>query len=211
MSKYQFHENDIYYPGSDVPINELGVKDPEILHEIEESLLSEAFLGFAGNLGTETVFGESLFKSLHRETFKSLYAWAGCYRTVDMEKGGSKFCRGIYLEKESQKIFTALIHELNENGDRLQDFEIFAKFVAHFQGEVIALHPYYELNGRITRFFFDLVALSKGFYPIDYEKSLAETSGSRNAYINASIECVQHGSSEQLYRLILAGLTRRQL
>ena len=78
MTKYQFQESNIYYPGSDVPINKLGVTDPDILHEIEESLLSEAFLGFASNLVAETAFEESLFKSLHRETFKSLYVWAGC-------------------------------------------------------------------------------------------------------------------------------------
>ncbi len=72
MSKYQFHESNIYYPGFDAPINKLGVTDPDILHEIEKSLLSEAFLGFASNLLAETAFDESLFKSLHRETFKSL-------------------------------------------------------------------------------------------------------------------------------------------
>jgi len=36
MSKDQFRESDIYYSGSDLPINKLGVEDPEILHEIEE-------------------------------------------------------------------------------------------------------------------------------------------------------------------------------
>jgi len=36
MSKDQFRESDIYYPGSDLPTNKLEVEDPEILHEIEE-------------------------------------------------------------------------------------------------------------------------------------------------------------------------------
>ena len=114
MSKYQFRESDIYYPGSDVPINKLGLEDPEILREIEESLLSQAFLGFAANLESATIFDQTLFKSLHYETFRTLYAWAGHYRTVDMEKGGSKFCRAAYLDQESHKIFKRLIRELSE-------------------------------------------------------------------------------------------------
>ena len=206
MSKYQFRESDIYYPGSDVPINKLGLEDPEILREIEESLLSQAFLGFAANLESATIFDEALFKSLHYETFRTLYTWSGHYRTVDMEKGGSKFCRAAYLEQESHKIFKGLIRELSEKKEQLLDPEFFARCISHFQCEIIALHPFYELNGRITRMFFDLIALNKGFYPIDYGCILSAESNDRNAYIHASIECVQTGSCDLLYQLISKGL-----
>lgn len=59
--------------------------------------------------------------------------------------------------------------------------------LAHYQSELIALHPFYELNGRITRLFFDLIAVYNGYEPIDYSAALAEGSSGLNAYIEASI------------------------
>ena len=39
MSKYQFRQSDIYLPGTDLPVNRLGVTDADLLHEIEAQLL----------------------------------------------------------------------------------------------------------------------------------------------------------------------------
>ena len=46
--------------------------------------------------------------------------------------------------------------------------------LAYYQCELIALHPFYELNGRITRLFFDLIAVYNGYEPIYYSQSLFE-------------------------------------
>lgn len=81
-------------------------------------------------------------------------------RTEDMVKGGSMFCRAAYLPAESQRIFTQIGGAddlLRGAGQRSADQ--FAERLAHYQSELIALHPFYELNGRITRMFFDLVAI----------------------------------------------------
>lgn len=99
MSKYQFQQSDIYQPGTDLPINRLNIDDAEILHEIEAQLLQQAYQTFVSELTTDTRFDEAYFQSLHQRAFDSLYAWAGQYRTQDMVKGGSMFCRE--LEKEN--------------------------------------------------------------------------------------------------------------
>lgn len=91
MSKYQFTESEIYLPGTDIPRNKLGIESPDLLHEIEETLLQQAYRRFITELDAATRFDESYFKSLHRDTFESLYDWAGVYRAVDMSKGGSLF------------------------------------------------------------------------------------------------------------------------
>ena len=85
-----------------------------------------------------------------------------------MSKGGSIFCRANYLAQESQRIFRQLEQEsfLNQAKDGTQ--EKFAERLAHYQSELIALHPFYELNGRITRLFFDLIAVANGYAPIDW-------------------------------------------
>ncbi len=68
MSKYQFKESDIYLPGTDIPRNRLGVEDPELLHEIEETLLQQAYQTFIAECEATTRFDEAYLKSLQRFT-----------------------------------------------------------------------------------------------------------------------------------------------
>jgi cell filamentation protein len=84
VSKYQFTESDIYLPGTDIPKNRLGIETPDLLHEVEGTLLQQAYTRFITELSPSVRFDEDYFKSLHRDTYESLYEWAGLYRTVDM-------------------------------------------------------------------------------------------------------------------------------
>lgn len=208
MSKYQFTESDIYLPGTDIPRNHLGIATPDLLHEIESTLLQQAYTHFITELDSPVRFDEEYFKSLHRDTYESLYEWAGIYRTVDMSKGGSLFCRAAYLEQQAGRIFRELEQEqfLKQAAEWTTDK--FAERLAHYQCELIALHPFYELNGRITRLFFDLIAVYNGYEPIDYSAALAESPTGLNAYIEASILCVQRADNSQLRQIILQGLQR---
>ena len=125
-----------------------------------------------------------------------------------MSKGGSLFCRAAYLEQEARRIF----HELEQEQYLKQaadwPAETFAARLAHYQSELIALHPFYELNGRITRLFFDLIAVYNGYAPIDYSMALAEGASGSNTYIEASILCVQHADNSKLQHIIGQGLER---
>lgn len=210
MSKYRFTESDIYLPGTDIPRNRLGIETPDLLHEVEGTLLQQAYIRFITELDPSVRFDENYFISLHRDTYESLYEWAGLYRTVDMRKGGSLFCRAAYLDQESRRIFRELEQEqyLKQAADLAA--EKFAERLAHYQSELIALHPFYELNGRITRLFFDLIAVHNGYAPIDYSPALAEGPSGLNAYVEASIQCVQRAESSKLYQIILQGLQRAE-
>ena len=206
MSKYQFQTSDIYQPGTDLPINRLNIGDAELLQEVEAQLLQQAYQTFVSELTTDTRFDEAYFQSLHRRTFESLYAWAGQYRTQDMVKGGSMFCRANFLPNESRRIFGELEKEDFLRGAALWPLDRFADRLAYFQSELIALHPFYELNGRITRLFFDLIAIQNGCGPIDYGLALRDDPEVDNNYIRASIDCVKRADHSLLRELIFAGL-----
>lgn len=210
MSKYQLTESEIYLPGTDIPINRLGIAAPELLHEVEATLLQQAYTRFITELDPTVRFDEGYFKSLHRDTYETLYEWAGLYRTVDMSKGGSLFCRAAYLEQEARRIFRELEQEQYLKQAAGWTKEKFAERLAHYQSELIALHPFYELNGRITRLFFDLIAVYNGYEPIDYSAALAEGSTGLNTYIEASILCVQRADSSKLQQIILRGLQKAE-
>lgn len=208
MYKYQFRESDIYLPGTDIPKNKLGIEDPELLHEVEESLLREAYQVFIGELQPDIRFDEAYFKSLHARTFGALYDWAGEFRSVDMLKGGSLFCRADYLVGESIRIFRKLEQERFLKNPDGWDKQLFAERLSYFQCELIALHPFYELNGRITRLFFDLIAIFNGYGPIDYSAALEDSFCQPNAYISASVDCVQEANHSRLQQIILNGLNK---
>jgi cell filamentation protein len=210
VSKYQFHQSDIYQPGTELPKNRLSITDADLLHAVESQLLTQAYDTFVAELRPGTRFDEAYFMALHRRTFESLYDWVGRYRTEDMVKGGSMFCRAAYLPAESRRIFGQLgqAHFLAKVAATSR--EVFAERLAYFQGEIIALHPFYELNGRITRLFFDLLAIQHGYAPIDYSQALQDDADVGNNYIRASIDCVQRADHRLLTQLVLAGLQRLQ-
>lgn len=123
-----------------------------------------------------------------------------------MVKGSSMFCRAAYLAKESSRIFGQLEKEAYLRGAAQWPRKQFADRLAYFQSELIALHPFYELNGRITRLFFDLMAIQSGYAPIDYEQALRDGPEPDNNYIRAAIDCVQRADHAPLRDLILVGL-----
>ncbi len=199
MSKYQLKKSSIYIDGTDIPYNKLGIKDSKFLHTLEKKLLDASYAKFTQELNTNPILNETYFINLHKKTFESLYDFAGVYRDVNMSKGDSQFCLAQYLHSESARIFKEL-----EDENYLSDIKkktLFAKRLAYYQGELIALHPFYELNGRVIRLFCDMLALKNGYKPIDYSGAI-----DNGAYIEASIECVQYANSSRLERIIFEGL-----
>ena len=112
-----------------------------------------------------------------------------------MSKGDSQFCLAQYLHSESNRIFKELEDE--NYLSNIEEKTLFAKRLAYYQGELIALHPFYELNGRVTRLFCDMLALKNGYMPIDYSRAIDN---------RASIECVQYADSFKLSEIIFEGL-----
>lgn len=200
-SKYQLVHSSLYIKNSDVPINKLEITDSKIIHELENDLLDEAYRVFQSELNEGTIFNEHYFNELHKRTFESLYEWAGKYRGFNMAKGESRFCQGAYVEHEMQKLFDKLVND--KEFLSAKEKEEFAKKIAFYKCELIAIHPFPEINGRITRLFFDMIAFYRGYEFIDYSNITPQQ------YIDASIECVQYASCESFEKIIYDGLVLR--
>ena len=201
MSKYQLDDSPIYIDGSDIPKNKLDITSSELIHEIENNLLIEAYEKFSHELNENTKFNEEYFVNIHKKTFEALYDFAGVYRTVNMSKGNSQFCLSEYLGSQSTRIFTEL--EKDKYLAICKDKVEFAKKIAYYQSELIALHPFYELNGRTLRLFFDLLSVFNGYKAIDYSSSIDD-----GKYIEASIDCVQYADTTKMENIIFNGLSQ---
>lgn len=202
MSKYQLDSSPIYIDGTDIPKNKLNITDSELIHEIEQNLLTQAYEQFSAQVNINTVFDEKYFVNLHKKTLESLYDFAGIYRNVNMSKGDSQFCLAEYLQNESARIFNALKDD--NYLSNIADKKEFAVKLAYYQGELIALHPFYEVNGRILRLFFDMLCIYNDYNTIDYTDSIAN-----GKYIQASIESVQYADTSKLEEIIFNGLKKR--
>src|SRR3972149_12187167 len=200
MSKYTQDKNYIYYDNTNIPINKLNIRDLKILEEEERKLLLKGYEYFHEKLSEETVFDENYFRELHGKTFNKLYDFAGKYRNVNISKGYSTFCQVRFLEQTSKEIFNKL-----ENDNYLKSYadktkEDFTQKLAYYMCELIALHPFLELNGRIIRLFFDMIVTYNGYEYIDYQDALKMEEG-ENKYIKASIDCMT-GYDNQIYQII---------
>jgi len=200
--KYQLNKSWVYIEGTDIPQNKLDIQDSTFIHTVEKNLLDKAYHKFSSELSSETLLNEKYFIDLHKKTFESLYEFAGVYRDVNMTKGNSQFCLAQHLQTQSTRIFDELESEKYLSNVR-DNKSLFAQRLAYYQGELIALHPFYELNGRITRLYCDMLALQNGYKPINYSNAIED-----EQYIQASIEAVQYADVSRLTKIVFDGLSR---
>jgi cell filamentation protein len=98
-------------------------------------------------------------REIHRRIFGDIYEWAGQIRTVAIAKG-VVFCLPQYVESSAAVIFRELHDEDCLRGLR---YDMFVGRLAYYLGEVNALHPFREGNGRAQRAFFRQLARDAGF------------------------------------------------
>jgi cell filamentation protein len=96
---------------------------------------------------------------IHKRIFGDIYEWAGRIRTVAIAKG-AMFCLPQYIDSSAAVVFRQLHDEECLRG---LGREAFAGRLAHYLGEVNALHPFREGNGRAQRAFFGQLARDAGF------------------------------------------------
>jgi cell filamentation protein len=97
--------------------------------------------------------------AIHQSIFGDIYEWAGQIRTIAIAKG-NLFCLPQYIESSSAGIFRAL---RSENFLRGLERRPFIDRLTYYLGEVNAVHPFREGNGRTQRAFFEQLAREAGY------------------------------------------------
>jgi cell filamentation protein len=153
------------YPDSEVLINKIGITDNAELFETEIELTSIRL----AELQENPVKGNYDFKHLkaiHKYIFQDLYSWAGKERTVDIGKG-NLFCTTAYIQDYAKSVFNKYFPQCYGAKDDISDF---IRALADNYGDLNALHPFREGNGRAQREFARVVCLKCG-----YDFDLTET------------------------------------
>jgi cell filamentation protein len=100
-------------------------------------------------------------QAIHRYLFGDVYEWVGELRTIDISKGGHLFAHHAHIVSAAEPIFKKLADEkfLAALGPAA-----FSERAAHYLGELNALHPFREGNGRAQREFVSHLAHAAGYY-----------------------------------------------
>jgi cell filamentation protein len=145
-------------PVTGVLYNKLGLGSAAGL-EAAEREITHAALILLDSLPVSPSYDLPHLREIHRRIFGDIYEWAGRIRTVVIAKG-AVFCLPQYIDSSAAAIFRELHDEDCLRGLRR---DAFVGRLAYYLGEVNALHPFREGNGRAQRAFFGQLARDAGF------------------------------------------------
>jgi cell filamentation protein len=173
--KYGVARDKYCYSDSDVLINLLNIRDPDILNDAEAEFTAERYRTYKPSQNTISDFTFEHLKHLHFHLFQDLYDWAGDTRDVDISKGETRFCTWTRIDPEAQKLFKTIpdLPNCKHHND-------FIEKVADLFCELNLLHPFREGNGRVLRFFFEEMLFTVG-YDVTWPKI------SRQNWIDANV------------------------
>jgi cell filamentation protein len=157
-----------FQPGSrrQVLRNRLHVTSKRDMDRIEYEALVGVQEKYLKKIDADTRFTVALLRRMHRDWLGKIYAWAGQYRTVDLQKGTFKWPPAVRVT-ENMAMFErdVLARHTPCRPGSLPDV---AQRIAEVHAELLLIHPFREGNGRLARWLAELMSLQAGLPIPDY-------------------------------------------
>lgn len=169
--------------------NKLGIKDKFTLNKAERIYIAIRIIELRKQ--HFRTFSFNTLKNMHKYIFQDIYSWAGTTRNVNISKGNTIFCLIENINPYSNSIFQELKANNYFKNLSINDF---CKKSADLFGDINALHPFREGNGRTQREFFYHLALNAG-YNLDLNFL------NKDEYILASINSIS-GNNKNMEKLM---------
>ena len=136
------------YPNTNVLINKFNIMDYDKLHEMERkiSTLAGSQINEKGIKGN---FDLKHLQAIHKALFSDIYNWAGEIRSIDIAKS-NLFCRAQFINSYAESVFGELKEDKYLVG---MNKERAIRKLASYMGDINALHPFREGNGRTETFY----------------------------------------------------------
>ncbi|MGO9018388.1 MAG: Fic/DOC family protein [Syntrophobacteraceae bacterium] len=199
MAKYEGQDHYLD-PETGVLKNKLGIGDEDELKKAEASLVAWRSFQLAEK-PIEGHFDLEHLKAIHKHLFRDVYEWAGELRDIDLTRDNTYFANHLHIVSAAHPVF----EKLAEEGylDAL-DAAAFSRRAAYYLGEINALHPFREGNGRAQREFINHLAYKKGYF-IEWKNI------SQEGMIQASIESFHQGDNTKFALFIRDNLRKLPL
>lgn len=187
--------------GHPCPKDLFGIADYAELQQFEAPLVAKRG-GELEDRGITGKFDASHLKAIHTYLFQDVFPWAGEFRIVNISKGNSNFGPAMHIAGALADAFAKLHAERLLTGLLARDFSLRAAF---YLGEINAIHPFREGNGRTQREFIRQLAVHVG-HPLSWagfgqqqmvDASIASHVRGDNAGLAAIIEAALYASREK--------------
>jgi len=188
------------YPGTSVLRNLRDIRDLDLLSKFEMDMTTRR-LGELARYPTPGRFDAQHIQAIHRHIFQDVYAWAGEFRTVKISRSGQfPFAFSQHIHPSLDKLSGDLERERYLGNIILPRF---CNRAAHYMGELNAIHPFRDGNGRTQREFIRQLARWNG-YSLDWSRV------SRDEMTQASQNSFQRGDNTRLEKILQTALDNEQ-
>ena len=147
IKDYTVEDKYYCYKGTDILKNKLNLQDKELLEKAERFITKFRQIDLEKN-PIKGNFDLKHIMEIHKKIFSDIYEFAGKTRMGGLSKGSSQFCYPENIESEGEKIFEKLKRDNYLKG--IEKGEFIDK-LSELIGDLIALHPFREGNGRTNR------------------------------------------------------------
>ena len=140
-------------------IEDFGIKDKPLLRRVDKRISSYRTAELLAK-PLSMPFNFDHLVAIHSHLFGDIYPSAGMIRTSSSKKH-REYCQPEYITSSAERLFDNLRQSKYLMG--ISDVDDFVNELAYYMGEVEALHPFLDGNGRSTRLFFDTIAHKAGY------------------------------------------------
>jgi cell filamentation protein len=171
-----------FEPGSDDRVlrNLRGVVDPEEMDRLETAELARTLDELIHEVDAGHRFTAADICAAHKRWLGGVYAWAGRYRSVNMEKDGFPFAAAYRIERLMGDLEAGPLTRCTPC--TFWDVDMLATALAEVHVELVLIHPFREGNGRVSRLVATLMALQAGLPLLDFSPL---TGDARERYFSA--------------------------
>ena len=180
------------YEGTSVLRNLRDIRDREQLSRFESDMTSRrlAELKQSAEAGR---FDPAHLRAIHHYIFQDVFEWAGKFRTVNISRSDQYYF--AFWDRIEAALFDTLARLTKERHLAGLAPPAFSSRAGFFLGEINAVHPFRDGNGRTQREFIRQLAVRNG-YPLNWQGVTREQMGA------ASKLSFQKGDNTALAELI---------
>jgi len=146
--------------------NLLGIRSVREIARRESVALLAATQHTIDETNVDQTFSAADIMRMHRTWLGEIYAWAGEYRQVNVQKDGFPFAAADQVPRLMLELERGPLHQFTPC--RSQDIEAQARAMAVVHAELVLIHPFRDGNGRCARMLAVLMGLQAGLPALDF-------------------------------------------